>query len=139
VGSSSFPRYSINRNNGLGLSQGEHTPHLASQAADDGADRGVTAGGPNVTALNTVHFSGKHPSRLVLPVVPLSALPEYKVQELLSAMSKASGKYLDPYGVTFDLVLLLLDKLIHSVKHRIAAAISFSWPHDDPRITPGGY
>jgi uncharacterized protein len=55
VSSSNYPRFSVNPNNGLPLSQ-------SGQA-------------PNVTALNTIHHSAAHPSAIILPVVTLQQLP----------------------------------------------------------------
>jgi len=55
ISSSNAPRLSVNPNNGLPLSQ--------------------NGTGPVLTALNTIYQSSRYPSRILLPVVPLSSLP----------------------------------------------------------------
>lgn len=58
IASSNYPRFSLNYNNFSPLSIQERTTP--------------------VRATNRLHFSGEHPSAIILPVVPLAALPERK-------------------------------------------------------------
>jgi predicted acyl esterase len=60
ITSSNTPRFDINRNDGILLSQ--------QQSMD-----------PNITALNTIYHCISHPSRVRVPIVPLSALPRMNI------------------------------------------------------------
>jgi len=62
VSSSNYPRFSVNPNNGLPL----------------------LAQGPNITAQNTLHVSPSTPSKMILPMVKLSQLPEFHALEYAS-------------------------------------------------------
>ena len=42
----------------------------------------------NVTAHTTIHMSAAHPSSITLPVVPLSALPPFPIEEAVAALEK---------------------------------------------------
>ncbi|CAE7265416.1 cocE [Symbiodinium sp. KB8] len=69
ISSSNFPRFTVNPNNFCPLSN----PACA----------------PNATALNAVHHSALHPSRIVLPVVQPADLPAHGVLESSTTALKA--------------------------------------------------
>jgi len=63
ISSSNDPRFSVNPNNGLPLSQ--------------------NATGPLLVAANTIYHSPQYPSQIVLPVVTMAQLPPFHVVEAL--------------------------------------------------------
>ncbi len=65
--SSNYPRFSINHNNGLLLSDDSYP-------------------GDNVTALNTLYHSIKYPSKFSLPVVQKTQIPEVHVLKEVEKM-----------------------------------------------------
>jgi len=81
ISSSNYPRYSVNPNNGLPL----------------------TESGPNITAANKVHHSADtYPSHIVLPVVQMSQIPPFPVWEYPQYFTDeyVARKYLKPVLAT---------------------------------------
>ncbi len=49
---------------------------------------GTSFGSENLTAQTTIHMSAARPSSITLPVVPLSALPPFHIEESVAALEK---------------------------------------------------
>lgn len=68
ISSSNYPRFSVNRNNGLVLADSEYP-------------------GQNITAKNVIYHSEKYPSSFLLPVVTKRSLP--KIHNIIDEVTKS--------------------------------------------------